>query len=663
MKRLLSVILSVILLGLAFAGCAGQNMPAPAQEIPAPNPQSPTGPAVPAASDPASAFESVGFLSVAESYDDVFTAVSENTARDGYGYGGLWRYVTDEAGAFAAVDDAVFSSVAPSLNAGAQPARAGEKYSSTNVQAEGYDEADRVKTDGEHIYVLNDNVLTVLLAAGEDTRVLSRITLFDSGEKNFKTDTFYTYTAEWCSDIYLLEDKLIALRSGTGHRGEKVGEDWVYTDDTYTYADVYDVSDPANPTLITSLGQEGDLMDSRLAGGVLYIVSSTYIYNNPSRDDPATYVPRTFAGGEEHFLPCGNILLCPSGSNSSYTVLTAIDLDTLTHTGSWGVYGSYVNCVYMNDSGIYLALETRRTTEETLPDQITRVDSTAVTALLRFLPDDIMTPAAGAEFEGTIIGQFALDEYRGALRVVATADKWHAEYGHDRGMDTAIMMDMAMAGDNDTCLLTFDITDMSLLGQITGIAPGERVYSVRFDGDVGYFVTFKNIDPLFAVDLSDPAKPVIMSQLKIPGFSTYLHPWDEGLLLGIGQSADEEGFTTGMKLSMFDVSDKFAVTETQALSLGQDSWSMALNDHHEVFVEPELGIFGFCLENPREDSRSFVIYTWQEGQFKQLASLDTGGDWSARGMYSGEYFYLLTGKDARVFSLSDFSPVSVAHYE
>jgi uncharacterized secreted protein with C-terminal beta-propeller domain len=132
--------------------------------------------------------------------------------------------------------------------------------------------------------------------------------------------------------------------------------------------------------------------------------------------------------------------------------------------------------------------------------------------------------------------------------------------------------------------------DLQVAGSITDLAQDEVIYSARFDGDIGYFVTFRQVDPLFAVDLSNPKAPVVLSALKIPGFSEYLHLWSDGRLFGLGRDADVETGRAGrMKLSMFDTSDPADVTERKTLLLDSD-YSAALYNHKAILISRDKNL-------------------------------------------------------------------------
>ena len=169
------------------------------------------------------------------------------------------------------------------------------------------------------------------------------------------------------------------------------------------------------------------------------------------------------------------------------------------------------------------------------------------------------------EVKGRPLNQFSMDEYEGNLRIVTTAQETvSVEYDMEPSSDimssapqdvvSNVIVEPAIRTNTSTSIYVLD-KSLKVIGKLEDLAHGEKVYSVRFDGKIGYFVTFKQIDPLFTVDLSNPANPTILSELKIPGFSEYLHTFGEGKLFGFGKNTDSAGWATGIKLSMFDVSN------------------------------------------------------------------------------------------------------------
>lgn len=261
-----------------------------------------------------------------------------------------------------------------------------------------------------------------------------------------------------------------------------------------------------------------------------------------------------------------------------------------------------------------------------------------VTKIMKFSYENGNIRGTGAaELKGYLNDTFSLDEYDGYLRVVAT--DWND-------------------GNEINALYVYD-AQMELVGKIDDIAPGETIRSARFIGDTGYFVTFKQTDPLFSVDLSDPENPQIIGALKVTGFSSYLHFYGEDRLLGIGYEADEStGMTTGIKLSMFDISDPSDVKEISRYVIKDASYCAGLNNYKAVLVNTEKNLLGFvCDDNylvfsyDEEDGfQNLLTYNLSEGENRQSY-------WYAyddvRGIYIGNTFYLINGERIRAFDMEN----------
>ena len=238
---------------------------------------------------------------------------------------------------------------------------------------------------------------------------------------------------------------------------------------------------------------------------------------------------------------------------------------------------------------------------------------------------------AQGEVNGTVDSSFCLDEYDGYLRVVTTV------YGEDT-----------------SSALTVLNGQLEEVGNIADIAPGEQVYSARFMGNVGYFVTFKQVDPLFSVDLSNPENPTIIGQLKIPGFSEYLHPYGENLLLGIGMSADDAGATDGVKLSMFDTSNPADVREVATTVLDNTYYSDVFNEYRAALIDPASDMIGFPVSADRE---AYAVYGYSEDSgFNQHMLEDTNGTgWvPTRGLRIGDVLYVVKGNAIESYRIGDY---------
>jgi len=182
------------------------------------------------------------------------------------------------------------------------------------------------------------------------------------------------------------------------------------------------------------------------------------------------------------------------------------------------------------------------------------------------------------------------------------------------------------------------------------------VQSVRFMGDTAYFVTFRQVDPLFSADLSDPENPKILSTLKIPGFSAYLHPFGEGKLLGIGYDADEErGWTENVKLSMFDISDPADVKEAFKLSVKDANWTSVQYNHKIVFVDVETGTVAF----PADDV--YLVFRAEGDAFKQIGTIKTESEYwlgDARGLFIDDVFYVVGDSEVIVLSFETMEKIA-----
>lgn len=514
-------------------------------------------------------------------------------------------------------------------------------YSKTNTQVEGIDEADIVKTDGKYIYVLKDNYpdkqLVILSANGKDSAVISKTNL---GQKDY--GVFYE------NEMYLT-DKYAVLLTNRDFSGNH-----------YLAAEMYDISDPASPKLMNTLGQEGYYNTSRMVGNTLYVLTNYSVsrYNLGSESDYDSYIPHLYKNGTVELISPKNIVLPPEITERTYTIITAYNLETGAIAGTKAMVIP-VDTVYMSAENLYLAdevyyndtldqyTESVYTVTETVSGRRTTIYKMSLAD-----PSNIVTKAVGT-IDGTLLNQFAMDEYKGNLRVVTTHSSSSRKVYVDEkmGFTNTIWQDSQQTNG----LYVFNET-MDVVGSITGLAEDERVYSVRFTGDVGYFVTFRETDPLFAVDLSDAKNPKILSELKIPGFSEYLHPYADGLLFGLGQDADERR-TNGVKLSMFDTSNPYDVTEKHKL-LTEADYSTAGSNHKAVFVSAKHGLIGF----PTEDGYSLFGYDAAKG-FEPVANIGFTCSWrDSRAMYVGENLYIVTRDAAVVMDIGNHSILTTVKY-
>ena len=251
--------------------------------------------------------------------------------------------------------------------------------------------------------------------------------------------------------------------------------------------------------------------------------------------------------------------------------------------------------------------------------------------------------------KGEINDDYSIDEYQGYLRMVT--------HYYDRSN-----------GDYVNGLFIYD-ENLKQTGSIKGIAKGEEIKSARFIGDTAYFVTYRNTDPLVAVDVSNPEKPKMLGYLKIPGFSTYLHPYGDNLLFGLGLETDENSRVLGLKLSMYDISDPSGIKEIDKLVLTEYTDSEVLYDANALLIDPGKNMIGFGAEGGYYNdvmgeytgSQDYLVYSYNKKQgfvrkLKQNNAVEYYADVKSRGLYIDDYFYVVTvGQDIKTYKMEKTS--------
>ncbi len=621
---------------------------------------------------------SVIVMNVPREYVQVYEKIKNSQASGGYYYDG-W-IVEEEVMEEVAVEEAPMKSESvsnsismdavfdvPAMESAPAPAPEPGKvyredeYSKTNTQVADIDEGDIVKTDGEYIYVLKDNrELLILSAAGEDTEVLSRRTVAENSDD--KGDDFYYSYSQNASELYVYEDTLAVVL--TAYEWSETWEDgrYSYTNDNRSYIEFYDVSDPTEPVRKACSGQDGYYSASRMMDGVIYLITNYNVPYNCLREDYEQYIPGLHHNGVQELMPADCIVYPEELRSRTYSVVCSYSMKNRERTHEKSVLG-YSGTIYMSGDHLYLAdsyyfedvldeyTERIYKVEEVLSGYRTEIIKLDLTG------EDGITVAAAGTVDGELLNQFSMDEYDGHLRVVTTY--WQNSRKIYRDEELGFTNYKYSDSGQTNGLYVLD-SDMNLVGEVSGLAEDERVYSVRFSGDVGYFVTFRQVDPLFAVDLSDPAEPKIMSALKIPGFSNYLHPYSDTLLFGLGQDADEEtGWTTGMKLSMFDVSDPYDVVEKDKLLL-DIGYSTALYNHKAILISASRGIIGFPCDS------GYVVYGYSEDEgFREITRTELDGVYwngNSRGLYVGDYMYIVLQNCTAVLDMENFELIATIEY-
>jgi len=575
-----------------------------------------------------------------QTYDDVYAMIE--AMQSGYANGGALAGGVMMDGAMVKTESATTAAApAAAESEGTAVMDSNVDYSGTNVQVKGVDEADIVKTDGNYIYYLAANQLNILKADGVNTALVSSTSLSAD-------DSWWGYNSE----LFILGTRLMVIT-------QSYNTVWIndvnggYENNTdQTTAVIYDISNPAKPVQVVSLGQSGSYVSARMVGDYVYLVTSQYVYNLV-KETPVTYIPATTVGVETKLLQPTDLYIGGNPQSAAYTVVGAINLKSgANFTSAKAVFGG-TSQLYANADHLLLAIA--QYSEETLPIapdkdgknvQITN-GSNSTDLVLLGISEGQITKLASGNVPGSLLNQFSMDEYKNVFRVVTTLNSWQQRIYTD-GVDT-----YEYDNTNSNALYTLD-QNLSILGKIENLAKDETVQSVRFDGDIGYFVTFRQIDPLFAVDLSNPAYPRVLNALKIPGFSEYLHVFKDNLLLGIGYSADDEtGATQGVKLSMFDTTNKSNVKEI-ATEKVDASWTIVGSNHKAILVDAEKNLIAFPADS------NYYIYRYTEKGFELAAKVNMTADlssWNLRGLFIGNYFYVIGESGLTVISLTDFTVV------
>lgn len=510
----------------------------------------------------------------------------------------------------------------------------------TNVQVAGIDEGDIVKSDGETIFLASGTKVAILAADGARTRELASIDS-SAGEAG-KTAVDGTVLQGPVVELDLYGTTLVVLvteyraRASALPSAPQQTSTMVPFDAALTKALLYDVADPANPRYLTSLGQSGALVTTRLAGELLYLVTA-YTLDSESidPDEPQTFVPVVTEGGAVQAMKVGDCGFLPEPTGPTYSVVGSIDLAERTRIDTQSVLGG-AGTVYMSESNLHLAVTDHDPSakKRAAAGVSKKLRHVTVTELTRIGIDagQLELSAQGA-VPGTVLNQFALDEYDSRLRVVTTIEGSNAK---GRWVRRAALFVLG--------------PDLKRVGAIPSLVTGESVESVRFAGPIGYVVTFRQVDPLFAIDLSDPAEPRVLSALKIPGFSTYLQQWSDTRLLGVGRHVSRTTMD-GLKLSMFDTSDPRDVSETATLRIDGDD-AEALTDHRAVLVDPAESLIGFAVASYQGGGPKVAYQTFRYEDGSGFARgetlrLDSGTEWpvpSVRGLVVGDCLYVTSSR-------------------
>lgn len=443
-------------------------------------------------------------------------------------------------------------------------AASSKDYSTTNLRTEGIDEGDIVKTDGTYLYVLKDSQ-GIYIVDAVSMKSVRKIPLENKGET--------------LDEMYVDGTCLQVIASGTRTALKENSASVYSTESTnVTTLYTYDISNPQKPVLKGSLTQDGNYETSRKSGEWVYLFTSSYAQVPSASSGMEEAVPRIgeeTASVEDIYLPD----IC---SSQEYLVISSVKQSKPDTAAEKKVVLSGCELYYVGQNHLFICST----------DWNSSSNHTQIMSFL--MKNGNLTAKAAGSVKGTLNNSFSLDEYNDYLRVVSTYWDSHSST-------------------NINALFVLD-EDLQIVGKIDDLAPGESIYSARLMGNTGYFVTYRQMDPLFSVDLSDPKNPTVLGELKITGFSEYLHPYSDNLLLGIGWETDPKTQETlGLKLSMFDTSDPTNVIEKNKTVI-EDIYPYncpAMDNYKCVMIDTEKNLFGFAyiLEDKSKQQSLTTVYS------------------------------------------------------
>lgn len=469
-------------------------------------------------------------------------------------------------------------------------------FSETNVMTEGVDESDISKTDGSYIYNVTGSEIVIFDIREGEAKEVSRLQPEFSAPSDIIREMYVD------GDLMtLVTEHEIFLDKGTKSQ---------------TNVMVYDIKDRENPEYQGVYRQDGTYYTSRKVGDIVYLFTNKWL-EDPGKDKKAA----TTEDGVTGWLPTINdvcisadCIYLPETGNNSIIISSFNQKDPAKTIDTKMLVNNYAQ-IYVGGESIYFY------------NQIYSGNRDIMKISKMKYNDGLITAGASTSVRGHLNDSFAINEYNGYLRLVTS--EW------DNSLTNT--------------LYVFD-DRMQEKGRINNIATGEQLYACRFMGDIGYFVTYEQTDPLFTVDLTNPSKPEIVGELELLGFSEYLHFWGEDKLLGIGHDADKNGQIQGIKLSMFDIANPGNVTEEARLVLKEEDYAPGFYNYKAILASYRANLFGFTAVDygDKGNMRStYYLYSYEDGKFVEKMAEDlsvvdvkNAGVEAVRGHFSGNYFYL-----------------------
>ncbi|MBP9718658.1 beta-propeller domain-containing protein [Candidatus Gracilibacteria bacterium] len=531
--------------------------------------------------------------------------------------------------------------VAESARDSEESADSSSSFSTTNVQVEGVDEADIVKNDANYIYILSGRKVRIVKAApvGE----MKEVGVVVLEEKNITPQ-----------DMYVDGNKLVIVGTSYEYMNADGGDAirpmmYPWRDSTRTIVSVVNITDRAAPKVERTVKFDGNILSTRKIDNQLYVVTNTYngyhvMYDQEATDKPEQVVPYVFdskVGAERPLVNCNQVRFVPNYEDVNFLTVASLDVSNPNSTLQKQVIMGSGENIYASRESLYVAA-----TRYSYPLMGTfniwnPPMSTEETRLVRFAlgANGAVTYSSTGTVPGHLLNQFSMDENGNYFRVATTIGQVWAGLESSRASRNS--------------LYVLDRSDLSKrVGALENLAPGETIYSVRFMGNRAYMVTFKKIDPFFVLDVSEPTNPKVLGELKIPGYSDYLHPYDENHVIGFGKDAVDPreieetnpgpwslqftkdfAWYQGMKIALFDVTD-VANPKLQFNEVIGDRGtnSELLHNHKALLYDRARGIFAFPVT---------VARVTDEDRARSIENMSDPGSAYGKDIFQGAYIYHL----------------------
>ncbi|MGD1061000.1 MAG: beta-propeller domain-containing protein [Methanomassiliicoccales archaeon] len=514
-------------------------------------------------------------------------------------------------------------------------------HSTTNIQVEGVDEADCVKTDGTYLFIASADAVSIVRAyPPEAMQNVSKIDL--KGALGLNSSSYV-----WIDGIYLHEDRLMVVAGISEPNYYSNGSIlspmiWRVPEDE-TLVCLFSLSDMQQPLLLGTFGISGYSITSRMIGGFLYSVTQQSIWTQMGLARPTTFGPNGTTD-----LPATSIRFDPQSTDpSSFINVMAVDVIGLK-CESTSLLAGYASTIYTSQDAMYLTFlkysaipmynslsaggETTSMAQASVEEYNTTIYKLSIDALS-------VKPAAQGDVPGYMLNQFSMDEKDGRLRV-ATSSGWM-----DQQSSSVFILDQ----------------HLNVTGELRNIAPGERIYSVRFVDDSLYLVTFRQVDPLFVINLGNPTSPIILGQLNVSGFSSYLQPLDQDHLVGIGMQ------NGSLKLSLFNVTQSSSPREVGTVVVPGWSNSQAMWDHKAVLFDAQTGTLAIPITSYDQGgnySSSIMVFDVNSTHIAVRGKVLAGQmEYLMRAQFIGNFLYSISDTTIRVNLISDLSQVNEFVYQ